>query len=263
MRRCGWAALGLVVLAGCGRAGEVVATDGSTSMEKVIGILGEAFAEENDGVTVTYNPTGSSAGLQAVLAGRCDIGLSSRALTEEEQAQGLVGQVLAYDGLAVVVNPQNPVSDLTMEQLSAIYTGQITSWAAVGGADAPIVLIGREAGSGTREGFEEATGTRDSCPYRQELTATGDVLTAVSQNPYAIGYASLAAVQDSVKTVSVDGVFPGEDTVKSGAYPVRRPFLLVTGAGQTLSPAAQAFSDYALSARAAAWIQAAGAVAAQ
>jgi phosphate transport system substrate-binding protein len=249
----------LMLLAGCGPAGDVVSTEGSTSMEKVIGILGEVWAD--DGGAVTYNPTGSSAGVQAVSAGRCDIGLSSRALTEEEKAQGLEETLLAYDGLAVVVNLQNPVSDLSMEQLAAIYTGEVTNWQDVGGDDAPIVLLGREAGSGTREGFEAATGTENACLYRQELTATGDVLTTVSQNVYAIGYASLAAVQSGVKTLSIDGVSPSEDTVKSGAYPVQRPFLLVTQGGKALSQTAQEFMDFALSPEAEPWIRTAGAVA--
>jgi phosphate transport system substrate-binding protein len=215
------------------------------------------------GVTVTYNPTGSSAGVQAVLDGRCDIGLSSRALTADELAQGLEETVLAYDGIALVVNPQNPVSNLSLDALAAIYTGQITNWQDVGGADGPIVVIGREAGSGTRDGFEAATGTENICQYRQELTASGDVLTTVSQNPYAIGYASLAAVQESVKTLSIDGADPGEDAVRDGTYPVQRPFLLVTRAEGAMTEQAQGFLAFALSQQADGWIRAAGAVSAR
>ena len=176
-----------------------VATDGSTSMEKVIGALGESFMSANSGVTFTYNPTGSGSGIKAVQEGRCDIGLSSRALKDEETASGLVGTTVALDGIAIIVNPENPVSDLSVEQIASIYTGEITNWKDVGGNDAEIVLIGREAGSGTRDGFESITGTEDKCQYRQELTSTGDVITTVSQNPDAIGYASLSSVKDTVK----------------------------------------------------------------
>ena len=237
-----------------------VATDGSTSMEKVIGTLGEAFTEK-EGINVTYNPTGSGSGIQAVSEGRCDIGLSSRALKDDEKAT-LTETVVALDGIAMIVNPENPVSDLTVEQIADIYTGKITNWKDVGGNDAAIVLIGREAGSGTRDGFESITDTKDACQYRQELTSTGDVITAVSQNPDAIGYASLAAVKDSVKALNVGGVTPSEATVKDGSYTVQRPFVLVTKEGVTLSPVAQAFFDYATSAEAAPIISAAGAVSA-
>ena len=222
-----------------------VATDGSTSMEKVIGALGEAFMEANSGVNFTYNPTGSGSGITAVSEGRCDIGLSSRALKDSEVESGLVGTVLAYDGIAVIVNPANTVEDLDIETIAKIYTGEITNWSEVGGADAEIVLVGREAGSGTRSGFEELTETVDKCKYRQELTSTGDVITAVAQNPDAIGYASLASVKDSVKALKVAGVTPTEETVKDGTYLIQRPFVLVTKEGVALSPVAQAFFDYA------------------
>ena len=238
-----------------------VATDGSTSMEKVIGALGEAFMEQNKGVTFTYNPTGSGSGITAVGEGRCDIGLSSRALKDDEKASGLKETVLALDGIAVIVNPANPVSDLDVETIAKIYTGEITNWKDVGGNDAEIVLIGREAGSGTRDGFESITDTKDSCKYRQELTSTGDVITTVSTNPDAIGYASLAALKDNVKALTVGGIAPTEDTVKDGSYVIQRPFVLVTKDGTELSAAAQAFFDYATSADAADLIAAAGAVA--
>ena len=215
-----------------------VSTDGSTSMEKVIGALSESFMAANGGVTVNYNPTGS------------------------EKAAGLKETVLAYDGIAIIVHTDNPVSDLTLEQIAKLYTGEITNWKDVGGNDAEVVLIGREAASGTRDGFESITGTKDACQYRQELTSTGDVITAVSQNPDAIGYASLASVKDTVKALNVGGVTPSEATVKDGSYLVQRPFVLVTVEGKDLSPAAQAFFDYALSADAASIISAAGAVAA-
>ena len=238
-----------------------VSTDGSTSMEKVIGALSESFMAQNSGVTVNYNPTGSGSGITAVQEGTCDIGLSSRALKDEEKSAGLKETVLAYDGIAIIVPPDNPVSDLSVEQLAKLYTGEITNWKDVGGNDAEAVLIGREAASGTRDGFESITGTKDKCQYRQELTSTGDVITAVSQNPDAIGYASLASVKDSVKALNVDGVTPSEATVKDGSYKVQRPFVLVTMEGKELSPAAQAFFDYAISSDAASIIAKAGAVA--
>lgn len=239
-----------------------VSTDGSTSMEKVINSLGESFMAMNKDVKFTYNPTGSGSGIQAVSEGRCDIGLSSRALKDDEKASGLVETVVALDGIAIVVNPENPVSDLDIDTIAKIYTGEITNWKDVGGNDAEIVLIGREAGSGTRDGFESITDTKDACQYRQELTSTGDVINTVSQNPDAIGYASLSAVGESVKALTVGDVEATEATVKDGSYVVQRPFVLVTKEGTKLSPAAQAFFDYALSADAASIIAAAGAVAA-
>ena len=257
------AILMLAALAGCSKdtAGGTVSTDGSTSMEKVIGALGEAFEQNNEGVSFTYNPTGSGSGITAVSEGRCDIGLASRALSDDEEASGLTGTVLALDGIAIIVNPENPVSDLSLETVAKIYRGEITNWKEVGGNDAEIVLIGREAGSGTRDGFESITDTKDSCKYRQELTSTGDVITTVSTNPDAIGYASLAALKDNVKALTVGGIAPTEDTVKDGSYVIQRPFVLVTKEGAELSTAAQAFFDYATSADAADLIAAAGAVA--
>ena len=240
-----------------------VSTDGSTSMEKVINSLGESFMAANKDVKFTYNPTGSGSGIQAVTEGRCDIGLSSRALKDDEKASGLVETVLAYDGIAIVVSPENPVSDLDVDTIAKIYTGEITNWKDVGGNDADIVLIGREAGSGTRDGFESITDTKDKCQYRQELTSTGDVITAVSQNPNAIGYASLSAVKDSVKALTVGGVAPTEATVKDGSYVVQRPFVLVTKDGTKLSDTAQKFFDFATSADAVSIINQAGAVAAK
>ena len=243
-----------------GKLSGAVSTDGSTSMEKVIGGLGEMFMELNNGVTFTYNPTGSSSGIKAVQEGRCDIGLSSRALKAEEEEQGLKATVLAYDGIAVIVNPENTVEDLTVEQIAAIYKGEVTNWSEVGGIDADIVLIGREAGSGTRSGFEEIVKVEDLCQYRQELTSTGDVITAVSQNPGAIGYASLASVKDTVKAVKVGGVAPSDETVKDETYAIQRPFVLVTKEGAALTETAQAFFDYITSVAANEVITAAGVV---
>ena len=238
-----------------------VSTDGSTSMEKVIGALGEAFQNETD-ISFTYNPTGSGSGIKAVQEGRCDIGLSSRDLKDEEKSAGLEGTVLAYDGIAIIVHPENPVEDLSLETIAKIYKGEITNWSEVGGNDAEIVLIGREAGSGTRDGFESITDTEDACKYRQELTSTGDVITTVSQNPGAIGYASVASVKESVKALTVDGVAPTEDTIKNGSYVVQRPFVLVTKTDAELSEAAQMFFDYITSADANEIISAAGVVSA-
>ncbi len=254
--------LALTSLTGCGNSklSGTVATDGSTSMEKVIGALGESFMNENDGIQFTYNPTGSGSGITAVSEGRCDIGLSSRSLKDEEKAQGLTETVLALDGIAVVVNPENQVNDLSIEQIASIYTGEITNWSEVGGADAEIVVIGREAGSGSRDGFESITETSEKCQYRQELTSTGDVITTVSQNPDAIGYTSLSAVKDNVKALSVGGVAPSEETVKDGSYAIQRPFVLVTKDGVKLSDAAQAFFDYVTSDKVADIITGAGVV---
>ena len=262
MLACMMVATTLVMAAtGCSqKEAGTVSTDGSTSMEKVIGALGEAFEGQNSDVTFTYNPTGSGSGIQAVKEGRCDIGLSSRDLKDEEIADGLKATVLAYDGIAVIVNPENPVVDLDMDSISKIYTGEITNWKDVGGQDAEIVLIGREAGSGTRDGFESITKTEDACQYRQELTSTGDVSTAVSQNPAAIGYASLASVNEQVQTVRVNGVEPTEDSIKDGSYVIQRPFILVTKEDTPLSDTAQKFFDFATSVEAAQFISAAGAV---
>ena len=243
------------VFAGCGagasdnstgNAGGTVTTDGSTSMSKVIGALSEAY-ESDTGVTVTYNATGSGSGIQAVQEGRCDIGLSSRSLKDEEKAKGLEETTLALDGIALVVNPENPASDLDLETISKIYTGEISNWKDVGGNDSDIVLIGREAGSGTRDGFESITYTTDKCQYRQELTSTGDVIATVASNPNAIGYASLSAVKGSVKALKVAGVAPSEETVKDGSYVVQRPFVLVTVKDKALSENAKKFMEFVTS----------------
>jgi phosphate transport system substrate-binding protein len=216
--------------------------------------------EENTDVKVTYNPTGSGAGIQAVLEGRCDIGLSSRALTESEK-ENLNYSVVALDAIAVIVNPENPVSNLTSQQLADIYTGKITDWQELGGESSPIVKIGREAASGTRDGFETATATTDLCKYTQELTSTGDVVQTVSSNPNAIGYASPEALSDKVKTVSIDGAFPESEEVLGGSYKISREFLLVTPKDGSLSAAAQNFFDFAMSEAADEYIAKAGAIA--
>lgn len=236
-----------------------VSTEGSSSMEHVIGVLGEAFMETHDDISFTYNPTGSGAGINAVSEGRCDIGLSSRNLSADEQ-QALNGVVLAIDGIVVVVNPQNTVKDLTLEQIKDVYTGKITNWKDVGGADHPIVLIGREAGSGTRDGFESVTDTEDACKYRQELTSTGDVITTVGQNVNAIGYASLSALSDKVHALTVNGVTATEETILDGSYKLQRPFLLVTPKDKPLEGAAKVFMDFALSPEQAPLVEGAGVV---
>ena len=239
-----------------------VSTNGSTSMEKVIGALSEQFMADNSGVTVTYDPTGSGAGIEAASNGSADIGLASRALKDEEKAGGLTETVVALDGIAVIVNADSKVADLTVEQIGKIFTGEITDWSEVGGDAGTISCIGREAGSGTRDGFESITGTKDACKLDQELTSTGGVIEAVAGNPNAIGYASLSAVEgkNTVKAVTVGGVACTEATVLDGSYAIQRPFVLVTKTGETLSPAAQAFFDYATSSAASQLIKAAGAV---
>ena len=239
-----------------------VSTNGSTSMEKVIGALSEQFMADNSGVSVTYDPTGSGAGIEAASNGSADIGLASRALKDEEKAGGLTETVVALDGIAVIVNAGSKVEDLSVEQIAKIFTGEITDWSEVGGEAGKISCIGREAGSGTRDGFESITGTKDACKLDQELTSTGGVIEAVAGNANAIGYASLSAVEgkDTVKAVTVGGVACTEAAVLDGSYAIQRPFVLVTKTGATLSPAAQAFFDYATSPAANDLIKAAGAV---
>lgn len=252
--------LAAITLTGCGSTTEkTVSTDGSTSMEKVIGYLSEAYMSEQSDVKVTYNPTGSGSGIQAVQEGRCDIGLSSRSLKDEEKTD-LNETIVAIDGIAVIVNPENSVTDITIDEIAKIYTGEITNWNELGGSDAPIVCIGREAASGTRDGFESVTGTADNCKYAQELTSTGDVVQTVSSNPNAIGYASLASVNDSVTAVSVEGVVPTNDTILNGSYKVQRDFILVTPKNKKLSDEAQKFYDFCMSSSADEYIIKAGAV---
>ena len=243
-------------------AGELsgnVATGGSTSMKNVIAALTEGFAEVQPGVTVSYDPTGSGAGITGATDKTLDIGLSSRALKDDEK-NDVDGTVIALDGIAIIVNKDSKVEDLTVDQLKQMFTGEITNWSEVGGDDGEIVLIGREAGSGTRDGFESIVDVKDSCQYAQELTATGAVISAVEANPLAIGYASLSAVGDTVKMVTVGGVECSEETVKDGSYEVQRPFVFVTNKSVTLSEQAQAFFDFATSTDAADLIRTAGAV---
>ena len=273
--------LALSLLAGCGSSQETtedttgtddtqteetqlsgsVSTDGSTSMEEVIGALGEQF-QADTGVSVTYNPTGSGSGIEAVKNGSCDIGLSSRALKDEEKAAGLTETTVALDGIAIIVNAENPVTDLSIDQIAQIYTGAVTDWADMGGTAGTIAVIGRESGSGTRDGFESITGTEDACVLAQELSSTGAVIEAVRTTPGAIGYASLSAVegQEGIKAITVNGVACSEETVLDGSYEIQRPFILVTKEGETLSEAAQAWFDWATSAAASDLIRAAGAV---
>ena len=239
-----------------------VNTDGSTSMKDVMGVLTETYRDVQPDVTVNYSGTGSGAGIEAVLAGNVDIGLSSRALKPEEEEKGAVGHTVALDGVAIVVNPANGVEDLSVEQIAQIFKGEITNWSELGGEDLEIAVYGREAGSGTRGAFEEIVGVEDACKYTNEYESTGEVIGSVAGNPNAIGYASLSAVEgkDTVKAVTVGGVACTEATVLDGSYAIQRPFVLVTKTGETLSPAAQAFFDYATSSAASLLIKAAGAV---
>ena len=236
-----------------------VATGGSTSMKNVIAALTEGFAEAEPGVTVSYDPTGSGAGITGATDKTLDIGLSSRALKEDEKS-AVDGTTVALDGIAIIVNKDSKVTDLTVEQLKKMFTGEITNWKEVGGEDGEIVLVGREAGSGTRDGFESIVDVKDSCKYAQELTATGAVISAVEANPLAIGYASLSAVGDTVAMVTVEGVACSEDTVKDGSYQIQRPFVFVTHKSVALSAQAQAFVDFATGKNAADLIRTAGAV---
>ena len=237
-----------------------IATGGSTSVEKVIGALSEAFMEEYTGVDITYDPTGSGAGITGAQDGTLDLGLSSRSLKAEEKEKGMAETTFALDGIAIVVNSENTVEDLSLEQIKELATGEITNWSEVGGIDAPVVLIGREAGSGTRDGFESIVGVEDSCKYEQELTSTGAVMAGVASNPNAFGYVSLSAVDDTVKAVTVDGVAATEETVQDGTYKIQRPFVFVTKEGEELSTQAQAFMDFATSDAAKELIANAGAV---
>ena len=237
-----------------------VALNGSTSMEKVVGALGEQFMSDNSGVSVTYDATGSGAGIEAASNGSADIGLSSRGLKDEEKSSGLVGTTVALDGIAVIVNPANGVEDLTVEQIAKIFTGEITDWSELGSEAGAISCIGREAGSGTRDGFESITKTKDACKMDQELTSTGAVIESVAGNPNAIGYASLSALKDTVKAVTVGGVECTEDTVLDGSYAIQRPCVFVTKDGAALSAQAQAFFDFATSSAANDLIRGAGAV---
>ena len=271
----------MALLAGCGSSGSeseaadsqgeqttqtqlsgAVALNGSTSMEKVVGVLGEQFMADNQSVSVTYDATGSGAGIEAAKGGSADIGLASRGLKDEEAASGLVGTTVALDGIAVIVNAESAVADLTVEQIARIFTGEITDWSEVGGAAGTISCIGREASSGTRDGFESITGTTDACKMDQELTSTGAVIEAVAGNPNAIGYASLSSVEgkNTIKAVTVNGVECSEATVLDGSYEIQRPFVFVTKADAALSVQAQAFFDFATSSAANDLIRAAGAV---
>ena len=239
-----------------------VSTNGSTSMDKVIGALKEQFMLDNTGVTVTYDPTGSGSGIEAASNGSADIGLSSRALKDEEKANGLEGTVVALDGIAIIGKANSTVTDLSVEQIAKIFTGEITDWSEVGGAAGTISCVGRESGSGTRDGFESITKTKDACKLDQELTSTGGVIEAVAGNPNAIGYASLSAVegQEGITVLTVGGVAPSEATVLDGSYAIQRPFVFATRTDEALSDAAQAFFDFATSKDAASLIQNAGAV---
>lgn len=254
--------LPLLLLAGCaaGTAGGTVSLDGSSSMADVMAILAEAFREKEPDVTVNYSGTGSGAGIEAVLSGTSDIGLSSRSLKDGEREQGAVAYVVALDAVAVVVNPANPVSQLTEEQLVRIFTGEITDWSQLGGAGAPVAAYGREAGSGTRSAFEDALGVTDRCLYTNIYSSTGDVAGNVASNPNAIGYVSLSAVNETIKALAVDGAVCSEETVRSGAYPLQRPFLMVVKAGRPLRREVQAFLDFAQSQEAAPYILRAGAI---
>ncbi len=224
-------------------AENTIATNGSTSMEIAIGSLGEAFTDTHKDIKFTYNPTGSSAGIQAALENRTDIGLSSRYLKDNEKVN-LNEDIIALDGIVLIVNKNNKIDDLSVEVIHDIFTGKITNWKDIGGDDKPIVLIGREAGSGTRDGFESTTDTKDIAKYRQELTSTGDVITTVATNENAIGYASFAANTKKVKIISVNKVVPTHETIQNGQYKIQRPFVFVTKKDKELSTSVQQFIEF-------------------
>ncbi len=249
-------------LSACSHAsGNTITLDGSTSTERVVGALLEGYREINSDVRINYSGTGSGAGIEAVLSGICDIGLSSRDLKESEMADGAEGHLIALDCIAVIVHPQNPVSDLSIQQLRQIFTGEITNWAQLGGNDSPIAAYGREAGSGTRSAFENLLESRDRCRYTNEYSANGDIVGNVSTNPNAIGYVSLSGTRNIVKLISLEGIPCRPETVRDGQYPLQRPFLMVTDKNRPLSSQAQAFLDYALSSVVAEYITIAGAIA--
>ena len=235
-----------------------VVTNGSTSMESVMGALIEAFKEVQPDVQIQYTGSGSGAGITSAQDGTADIGLASRDLKDDET--GVKQITVAKDGIAIIVNPDNPVANLSIEQIAQIFTGEITNWSELGGSDGQVVPIGREAGSGTRDGFESITGTEDACKYQNELTSTGEVIASVASNPNAIGYASLSAVDDTVKALTVGGVAPSEATVLDGTYAIQRNFNFILSDSTELSDAAQAFVDWATSTEASDLIAGAGAV---
>ena len=220
---------------------------GSTSMEKLANALSEAFMEEYPEVTVTAEFVGSGAGIEAVTNGTADIGNSSRSLKDEEKAAGVVENVVAIDGIAVCVDPANEVADLTKEQLTNIYNGTVTNWKEIGGADEPIIVIGREAGSGTRGAFEELVDLKDACKYANELDSTGAVIAKVASTPGAIGYASLDALDDSVMALSLEGVEATAENIKAGNYFLSRPFVMATkGEISEQNDLVQAWFDFVL-----------------
>lgn len=252
----------LLFLTACGGGNtNVISTDGSTSMERVMGALIEGYREREPSVTVNFSGTGSGAGIEAVLSGVCDIGLSSRELKESEIRQGAVAHLVALDGIAVIVHPSNPISDLTSAQLADIFAGRVINWAQLGGRDTPIALYGREAGSGTRDAFEHSLGIDGQPSYTNEYSSTGDIVGSISSNPNGIGYISLSGVRSSVKMLSVNGILCTGEDLRSGAYPIRRAFFMVTSANRPLSEEAQRFLSYALSSDVADYIAIAGAVA--
>ena len=255
-------ALCLLLLSACsGEGSTTISLDGSTSMEKVVGALIEGYRAVDSSVAVNYSGTGSGSGIEAVLSGVCDIGLSSRKLKESEITNGAQAHIIAFDGIAVIVNAQNPLNDLTTEQLRRIFTGTVTSWAELGGEHSPIAVYGREAGSGTRSAFEEILGITDRCVYTNEYSSNGDIIGNVSTNPNGIGYVSLSGVSETTKLLQINGVSCREETIRSGSYAIQRPFIMVTAANRPLSPDAQAFLDYAMSSAVADYITIAGAIA--
>lgn len=241
-----------VAVTGCGSKGKKegqleghISLAGSTSMEKLCEAMSESFMEANPGVTVTVEYTGSGAGLESLAAGSVDIGNASRGLKDEEKQSGSVENIVAIDGIAVITDKANSVTDVSGENLAKIYKGEIKNWSEIGGPDQPIVVIGREAGSGTRDAFEELLEVADACEYAQELDSTGAVLAKVSSTPGAIGYVSLDVVDDSVIGLKIDGVEPTEEQILAGKYLLQRPFVMATkGEISAQNELVQAWFDY-------------------
>ena len=256
VRNIGITLMLLLLLSACGGNGNTLTTEGSTSAEKVMGFLSEGY-EKEAGTRVNFNPTGSSAGIESVKEGRCDIGVISRELTSEEKT-ALESVPIAIDTIVVVTNIENGLNELTLAEISRIFSGEVTDWSRFGADSRPIVIIGREAGSGTRDAFETATGLKGQCKYKQELTSAGDVITAVKSNKNAIGYTSLESVRDNVKVLNIDGVSPTEENIKSGKYILQRQFLFVTVKGQILSGKKKEFYDFVVSGNGSKYIRLAG-----
>ncbi|MFI3254081.1 MAG: phosphate ABC transporter substrate-binding protein [Eubacteriales bacterium] len=238
----------------------VISMGGSTSVEEIVSAMMQVYMGENEGLSMTYSGTGSSTGVADVLADKIDVGLASRALKDSEMSEGAVAHVFAFDGIALIVNTDNGITDISSEDLAKIFTKEVTNWSELGGNDGQIVVVGRDAASGTRGAFEEILGVTDNTAYDSELDATGAVISTVAGNANAIGYVSLSAVSDQVTAINVDGVSPSEETIKDESYPIQRPFIFVTSSN-IADPEMEAFVAWATSEAVAELVSSKGAVA--